>query len=122
MTYAQTAGKPVSTNTAPHTDTINTTKIRICAPSRGQLLHVPLWVIYSHDEVIYKSDTLSSKPVGNLSPDYIKSIIVLKGENATVKYGGIAKNGAIEIYINDEKYPEARKLLQADTTQVKKKL
>jgi TonB-dependent SusC/RagA subfamily outer membrane receptor len=113
---AQTVGKPLSTNATPHKDT---TILRICAPSRGQLMRVPLYVIYAQNQLIYQSDTLHNNVIGKLSPNYIQSISVLKDADAISKYGGMAKNGVIEIYIKDENRTDVRKMLQADTATVK---
>ncbi len=48
----------------------------------------------------------------------IKSINILKDSISTWRYGKAAKNGVVEIYLNDEKYPNAYKLLKVDSVEL----
>jgi hypothetical protein len=115
-TIAQTSGEPGITN--PNKI------IRICAPSKGQLLHQPMIIIYSRDKVLYQSDTLPHKtfqPLSFLNPQSIKKISILKDTAQTKKYGGMAKNGVIEVYLDDKKYPKARKILLDSIKAMKKR-
>lgn len=87
--------------------------IRICTPSRAHMASKkkPLVVIFSHNKIISKADTMST----DLSPEAIKSINVLRDSLANLKYGSAAQYGVIEIFLNDEKYPEAyKKLIKAN--------
>jgi hypothetical protein len=55
--------------------------------------------------------------MSKINPKYIKSINVLKDSIATKKFGPGAKAGVIQIYLDDDKYPDAGKLLlRKDTT------
>ncbi|HRI20742.1 MAG TPA: TonB-dependent receptor plug domain-containing protein, partial [Panacibacter sp.] len=53
------------------------------------------------DSVVYVIDGKIStrEKVNNIKPDNIESMNVLKGKNATDKYGDKAKNGAVEIIL-----------------------
>lgn len=92
--------------------------VRICTPSRGSLMTPVLMVIFSHDTVIYRSFATEGA-MSKLSPDHIKSINVLKDSLSIAKYGSAAKNGVIEIYINDQKYPDAYKIFKTDPAENK---
>lgn len=85
----------------------NAATIRICTPNRANFAgkQKPFYVIFSHDKIISKADTMSAA----ILPQTIKSFNVLKDSTATLKYGSLGKNGVIEIYLNDDKYPEAYK-------------
>lgn len=80
----------------------------------------PLMVVFSHDRVIYRSLAAEGN-MSKLSPDCIKSIYVLKDSSSVAKYGSAAKNGVIEIYIDDEKYPDAYKVFKTDSLENKKR-
>lgn len=92
-------------------------RIRICAPSRAELLNMkkPLYVVFSHNKIVFKADSIS----GTVSPNAIKSINIPKDSISVIKYGKAAQNGVVEIYLDDEHYPNAYKLLQADSFKVK---
>jgi hypothetical protein len=98
---AQTNAKPVK----------DTAKIvRICSPSRSSILtSKPMVLVYSHKQtsVIY----IDVDSISKIDPKFIKSINVLKDSTATRIYGNGAKAGVIQIYLDDEKYPDAYKLL-----------
>ncbi|MEJ6980835.1 hypothetical protein WG906_10265 [Pedobacter sp. P351] len=80
--------------------------IRICTPSRAHLvIRKPLYVVFSHNKIIAKGDSI----LPSLLPDAIKSINVVKDSIANLKYGSAAQHGVIEIFLNDDKYPEAYK-------------
>ncbi len=86
--------------------TASNSTIRICTPSRHNLLKPgPLCAIYSHNKIIALGDSV----LASLDPKMIKSICVLKDSAAIKAYGSVAKNGVIEVTIDDEKYPEAYK-------------
>ena len=68
----------------------------------------PLYVIFSQGKIIAQTDTLAA----GVEPRIIKSINVLKGKDAYEKYKEKGNNGAIEIYLNDEKYPEAYRIFK----------
>ncbi|MDB5118380.1 MAG: hypothetical protein JWQ79_3872 [Mucilaginibacter sp.] len=110
MAFAQADSNKVAANKPP--------VIRICTPSRSSLMAPPLMVIMSHDKLIYKS---LAGDMSKLSPDYIKSINILKDSLSTVKYGSAAKNGVIEIYLDDQKYPDAYKIFKTDSVENKKR-
>jgi hypothetical protein len=115
---AQKELKPLIDPGTPGKDMV----IRICAPSKGQLLHPPLYLIYSHNRLIFKSDTFANTaPLNALNPQHFKSINILKDSVSLSKYGGIAKNGVIEIYLDDEKFPDAYKAFKLDSLKVKSK-
>ena len=120
VAFAQTDGKTLSI-TAPAFTPVNSIKnkdtaMRICTCSTGSSIASPLIVIFSHDKIIYKS-TGSSDMLSKISPQAIKSINVLKGSSTLVKYGDLAKDGVIEIYLDDKNYPDAYKLLKSDSTE-----
>ena len=85
----------------------NAATIRICTPNRVNFTgkQKQFYVIFSHGKIISKADTMSAA----LLPQTIKSLSVLKDSTATLKYGSVGKNGVIEIYLNDDKYPNAYK-------------
>jgi len=92
----------------PLVTTPNST-IKICTPSRHNLLKPgPIYAIYSHNKIIALGDSLHA----TLDPKMIKSIYVLKDSAAIKAYGKMAKNGVIEVTIDDEKYPEAYKIFR----------
>jgi hypothetical protein len=76
--------------------------IRICAPSRVQMLNQPkpLYVLYfGKNQWIVKDIPFDSV---KLNPNDIKTINVVRDLKATDKYGNDAKNGVIEITIKKE--------------------
>lgn len=76
------------------------TVIRICTPSRGQMIKPPLYIIfYGKNKHIITQDTHS------LDPQSIKSINVIKGAGALNKYGEDARFGAVEVYLKRGKRP-----------------
>jgi len=89
-------GKPISTAT-----------IRICTPSRAHFAtkQRPFYVIFSHGKIISKADTISAA----ILPQTIKSLNVLKDSTETLKYGTAGQHGVIEIYLNDDEFPDAYK-------------
>lgn len=105
----------VKTNSGNGPDT-NKRIIHICAPSKGQLLKPPLYVLYAHNKLVYRSDTAKTpNAIYLLNPKLIKTITILKGAGATAKYGSTAINGVIEVFIN-HRYKNISKLFKADTT------
>ena len=106
ISFAQINGKPGEP-----------VRVRICTPSRAELLNMkkPLYVVFSHNKIVFKADSLS----GAVSPNAIKSINIPKDSISAVKYGKAAQNGVIEIYLDDEHYPNAYKSLQTDSFKVK---
>ena len=105
IVFAQADGNKDATNKPP--------VVRICTPSRGSLMAPVLMVIFSHDTAIYRS-LATERAMSKLSPEYIRSINVLKDSLSIAKYGSAAKNGVIEIYIDDQKYPDAYKIFKTD--------
>ncbi len=96
-------------------DTGKPTIIRICAPSRSSILAgQPLVLVYSHDK-IYVSDTSLSR----LPPKAIKSINVLRDTSLIKTYGNAARNGTMQVYINDKEFPDAYKLFENKTPKTK---
>lgn len=73
----------------------------------------PLFVLFSHNEILVKADTL--KGFHDLPPKYIKSLNVEKDSIVLRKYGLAAKEGVIEFYLDDEKYPNAFDSLKKGT-------
>jgi hypothetical protein len=96
-THAQISGKPGK----------DTTIIRICAPSRGSIIAKPLVIVYSHNKTFITDSSLNT-----LNPKVIKSINVLKDSISTKQYGLAGRNGVIQIYIDDDKYPDAYKIFE----------
>ena len=95
-THAQISGKPGN----------DTTKIiRICAPSRGSIITKPLVIVYSHNKTFITDSSLNM-----LNPKFIKKIDILKDSISTKQYGIAGQNGVIQIYIDDDKYPDAYKV------------
>jgi len=80
----------------------------------------PLIIIFSHDKIIYRSAE-SSGILDKISPQTIKTINILKDSLSVAKFGVEAKNGVIEIYLDDKNYPDAYKLLKADSAENKKR-
>ena len=81
----------------------------------------PLWVIYSHEKIILKADTL----VNGLDTSvvkFIKSVNLLKDSTSVInkRYGKLAQqNGVVEIYLDDEKYPNAYAEIEGDYIKIK---
>jgi hypothetical protein len=94
---AQISGKPGK----------DTAIIRICAPSRGSIITKPLVIVYSHNKTFITDSSLNT-----LNPKVIKSINVLKDSTSTKQYGLAGRNGVIQIYIDDDKYPDAYKVFE----------
>ncbi|MBW4891544.1 hypothetical protein KXQ82_17585 [Mucilaginibacter sp. HMF5004] len=89
--------------------------IRICAPSRSSILTKPLVLIYTHNQTIRINIGIDS--IDKIEPKSIKSINVLKDAKATSMYGDAAKAGVVQIYLDDEKYPDAyKRFIKPDTT------
>jgi hypothetical protein len=69
----------------------------------------PMVMVYTHRQpngIIIDVDSM-----GKINPKFIKAINVLKDSTSTSKYGNAAKGGVIQVYLDDEKYPDAYKLL-----------
>ena len=82
-------------------DTSSHSKIvRICVPSKGQLLSPPLYVIMQGDKIIYQ-DTTAAQKLSEINPDHIKAINVINGPAAITKYGAKAKYGVVEVQLKD---------------------
>jgi hypothetical protein len=96
------------------------TTIRICTPSRSALIGSPLVIIYSHDKVIFQSAD-DHGVMSNIPPQFIKSVNVFKDSLTVAKFGSTAKNGVIEIYLDDEKYPDAYKVVKTESVENKKR-
>lgn len=82
------------------------TTIRICMPSRGQLINPPLCVVR------FDKKDFKLKSLNDLKPSDIDSISVLKDSVSTSKYGADARYGVVLIYIDHNKHPEAVKNLK----------
>ncbi len=95
LAQAQVVSPPVKSDSAK-------TIVYICTASRAQLLSI-LYVIKSKNgEIKVKGgNTLSS-----INPQAIKSINVFKDSTAIKKYGNEAREGVVEVFINDDKYPD----------------
>ena len=113
----------ISTSLLAQTDSTKTGKptiIRICAPSREQLVRQPLYVIVWKGKEIYRSDTTIAAATATfnlIKPQQIKSIRILKDKTTIAPYGDIGKNGVIEITLDHKKYPKARKAFGKDPLQ-----
>jgi hypothetical protein len=84
--------------------------IRICAPSRAQMLvSKPLVVVFANGKEIIRTSKADTAAFGIINPDDIQSINVLKDTTATKKYGKNAIAGVIEVYLKDGKYPATLK-------------
>jgi len=119
IAFAQTDGKALSLN-APLFTPVNNVKIkdttaRICSCSTGPIAP-PLIVIFWRDKIIYKSAG-SSDILSKVPPKSIKSINILKDSSSVAKYGDLAKNGVIEIYLDDKNYPDTYKLFKSDSAE-----
>ncbi len=74
--------------------------IRICTPSRGQLIgHDPLIVVFADDKMVFKSNKATDSTIAKVKPSDIKAINVLKDSAAVKHYGAMAQYGVIEIYL-----------------------
>ena len=94
------------------TDSSQINTIRICAPSRANMIGSPLTIVkYGKKE--YKS-SISNKDgaLGMIDPKDISSINILKTQEQTQKYGDDAKNGVIIVTIKNEKAGEFSKALK----------
>ena len=94
------------------TDCSQINAIRICSPSRSNMLGSPLTIVkYGKKE--YKS-SISNKygALVMIDPKDISSINILKTQEQTQKYGDDAKNGVIIVIIKDEKAREFSKALK----------
>ncbi len=95
-------------------------KIRFSSPNFKRSQN-PLWVIFSNGKIILQADT----SVGGLERSagkFIKSIAVLKDSVSIInkRYGKLAKqNGVIEIYLDDEKRPNAYAIIECDSINIK---
>jgi hypothetical protein len=109
-TFAQSAPGVISNAGTPgKRGTVN-----ICTPNRNKLLNTnPLYVVYSHDKIVYRSDT--SKAVGSvlgkLDQHAIKSMNIVKDSTATQRFGTAGQWGVIEIQLDDANHPDAYKAL-----------
>jgi aminopeptidase-like protein len=94
------------------TDSSQIITIRICSPSRANMIASPLTIIkYWNKE--YKSSTSNKGgALGMIDPKDISSINILKTQEQTQKYGDDAKNGVIIVTIKDEKAGEFSKALK----------
>lgn len=98
QTIPATAGAP-----AAKADSAKGITIRLCMPSKSELLNPPLYIIKSHNK------EFKVKDISILNPNAIQAISVLKDSSAINKYGNEAKNGVVLITVNDDKYPELYK-------------
>jgi len=91
--------------------------VNICTPSRNKLMNTnPLYVVYSHDKMVYRSDTskAAGNVLGNLDQQAIKSMNIVKDSTATQRFGKAGQWGVIEIYLDDVKKPDAYKAFVKD--------
>jgi len=79
------------------------TVIRICTPSRGQIINPPLYLIFKGTKQL-----LSTKNQQAFSSQFdvhdILSMNILKGPDAIKKYGDDGQFGAIEVYLKRGKH------------------
>jgi hypothetical protein len=76
--------------------------VRVCAPGKGSLLNQkPLFVVFLKGKQVFVADTALKA----INPDDINSISVLKDSISTKSYGPAGRNGVVEIYLKDEKFP-----------------
>jgi TonB-dependent SusC/RagA subfamily outer membrane receptor len=116
--FAQFPVNPAKMNGGKPRDT---TRIRVCAPSRGTLIQQPLYVILLHDKAIFRSDTSKINVLGAINPQDINKIDILKDSTAVSKYGRAAKNGVIFVTLKNERYPGVYKLLKSDSVKTQPK-
>jgi len=114
-TFGQVTGEvpDLKVNVTPK-DT-NKIRIIICAPSRRKMLGQPLFVILVNNKVIYKSDTLpdpSQKFQKLINPEWIKKIMILNGAEGSIKYGDMARNGVIELFLSEKNQKDFSKMLK----------
>ena len=69
----------------------------------------PLFVYFSHAKEVLRDS--NSTTLSSLDPKIIKKVAILKDSVAVNKYGKDARKGVVEIYLDDEKYPDAYKTL-----------
>jgi hypothetical protein len=75
-------------------------EIRIFCGSKT-LANKPLWVVFSKGEIVLKADSIPF-----IDPNKIQSINIVKDSVSSKQYGALAKNGVIEITIDDKKHPK----------------
>ncbi len=100
---AQTSGQPG--------DNVN---VRICTPSRSSVLALPLYVIFKGKKEVYRTNI----GIPNIQPQDMMSIEILKGISATNKYGNVASNGVVEIYMKKGAKLDTNKI-KPDTNKIK---
>ena len=78
------------------------TVVHLCAPAKSSLINQkPLFVVFLKGKQVLVADTALKM----INPDDINSITVLKDSTSTKPYGSAGKNGVVEIYLKDEKFP-----------------
>ena len=95
-----------------------TVKLSVAQVNKTEKLNTtkPFFVLFSHNQTIVNADTLKS--FHDLPSSHIKSINVLKDSAMVKKYGSNAKDGVIEIYLDDKKYPMALDSLKKATYKI----
>lgn len=71
----------------------------------------PLYIIRSHQEEMQST----AQKVNAINPNQLKKLEVLKDSAVVKKYGQAAQYGVVIMTIDDEKYPDAFKAIQAES-------
>jgi len=98
----------------------DTTVIRICAPSRRELIAQPLYIVFFHDRAIFRSDTAKINAISAVNPQDIDKINILKDSTAVTRYGSAAKNGVILITLKKDTFTGSYQKFKADTVKAKR--
>ena len=78
--------------------------VHVCVPSKSNLLNPkPLYVVFLKGKQVYTTNNDTALNV--INPKYIDSINVLKDNTSTKPYGLAGRNGVVEIYLKDKKFP-----------------
>jgi hypothetical protein len=69
---------------------------------QNQLLSAkPIFIVFANNKEVKRMPYADSASISVLDPQDIESITVLKDSSATKKYGDLALNGAVEVYLKD---------------------
>ncbi|OAQ38091.1 hypothetical protein A5893_14905 [Pedobacter psychrophilus] len=102
------------------TDSSQNSNIRICVPSRANMIGSPLTIIKYGKKEFLSKDSTNNAILNIINPNDILSINILKNEEQTKKYGDDGKNGVIIVTIKDEKADEFAKALRQRKKDLKK--
>lgn len=75
----------------------------------------PLIILFSDEYQGY----FPKEEIGQINPEIIERMNVLKDDQATIKYGKSGKSGAIEIYLKEKTYKDLPKEIQKLMVKIK---